>query len=143
MSGKEEKARPCARGWRSPTRNPLPRGILLAFGLVTLANWPLFDPLSTSSASLSAGSSADTARCLRSPACRRTFVVAHRGYTSLWQVVSGGPENSRALVREAVRAGVPFVEVDIRLSKDGVPFVLHDITLERTTSCTGRIDEKG
>jgi glycerophosphoryl diester phosphodiesterase family protein len=143
MWGKEEKARPGARGWRSPTRTLRPRGILLAFGLVTLANWPLFDPLSASSASLSAGSSRDTARCLRSQACRQAFAVAHRGYTSLWQFLSGGPENSRALVRAAVRAGVPLVEVDIRLSKDGVPFVLHDITLERTTSCTGRIDERG
>jgi hypothetical protein len=115
--------------------------MFLALGFVTLATWPLFDPLAPSSASLSAGSSGDTARCLRSQACRRTFVVAHRGYIRLWQVLLGGPENSRAVVREAVRSGVPFVEVDIRLSKDGVPFVLHDVTLERTTSCTGRIDE--
>jgi hypothetical protein len=126
-----------------PRSKPPRLALLLALGLVTLATWPLFDSLSASSSSLPAGSSGETARCLRSQACRRAFVVAHRGYTSLWQVLSGGPENSRALVREAVRAGVPFVEVDIRLSKDGVPFVLHDITLERTTSCTGRIDEKG
>jgi glycerophosphoryl diester phosphodiesterase len=109
---------------------------------MTLATWPLFDSLSASSSSLPAGSSVDTARCLRSPACRRAFVVAHRGFTSLWQFLGSGTENSRALVREAVRAGVPFVEVDIRLSKDGVPFGLHDTTLERTTSCTGKIDDK-
>lgn len=124
----------------SSRSKPLPRGSILALGLVTLATWPLFDPLSPSSASLSA--SADTARCLRSPTCHRAFVVAHRGYTSLWQFLASGTENSRALVRNTVRAGIPFVEVDIRLSKDGVPFVLHDITLERTTSCAGRIDEK-
>jgi glycerophosphoryl diester phosphodiesterase family protein len=145
MPSKQEKtsAVPTGTGGRwSPPSKLLPRGVLLAFGLVTLANWPLFDPLPTSSVSLSGGSSRDTAGCLRSPACRRAFVVAHRGYTSLWQLLSGRPENSRALVREAVDAGIPFVEVDIRLSKDGVPFVLHDITLERTTSCTGRVDEK-
>ena len=126
----------------SPKSKPLLLAYLLALGLVVLLTWPLFDSLWASSASLPAGSSGDTARCLRDPACHRAFVVAHRGYTSLWQFLTGGTENSRALVREAVRAGVPFVEVDIRLSKDGVPFLLHDTTLERTTSCTGKIDEK-
>jgi len=69
------------------------------------------------------------------------FTVAHRGYSHLAQWVAAGPENSRALVHDAVAVGVPLVEVDIRLSKDAVPFVLHDSTLDRTTSCTGRISD--
>ena len=54
------------------------------------------------------------------------FAYAHRG---LW----GGlriPENSAAAFHSARTLGVG-VELDVRLSSDGVPFVFHDATLER------------
>lgn len=38
--------------------------------------------------------------------------------------------------------GVPIIETDIRLTKDGVPVVYHDEAIKRTTTgCSGRIDE--
>ncbi|WP_052507909.1 glycerophosphodiester phosphodiesterase family protein [Sphingomonas hengshuiensis] len=52
------------------------------------------------------------------------------------------PENSLAAVDEAVAAGADVVEVDVQVSADGVPFLLHDRTLERTTNGTGRAAEK-
>jgi Glycerophosphoryl diester phosphodiesterase family len=101
----------------------------------------LTSPLWIPGASLTRCTSAETARCLRDPDCHRRFVVAHRGFARLSQWLTRQPENSRTLVRQAVQADIPLIEVDIRLSADDVPFVLHDSTLDRTTSCTGRIED--
>jgi glycerophosphoryl diester phosphodiesterase len=79
-------------------------------------------------------SSSETARCIRDPRCHRTFVVAHRAKGL------GAPENSRAAVARAVQAGVPLVKIDVRASRDGDLFVLHDGKLDRTTNLTGRIE---
>jgi glycerophosphoryl diester phosphodiesterase len=51
------------------------------------------------------------------------------------------PENSLAGIRAAVRAGADAVEVDVRRSRDGVPMLLHDRRLLRTTGRLGRIDQ--
>lgn len=74
--------------------------------------------------------------CLRRPECRQTFVVAHRtaGF--------GAPEDSRAGVLAAVQAGISFIEADVRLSRDGAFYILHDETLDRTTSMKGPIAAK-
>jgi glycerophosphoryl diester phosphodiesterase len=81
-------------------------------------------------------SPAEIAACIRDPACRRVFVVAHRAEGF------GGPENSRAAVQNAVDAGVPVIEIDLRGSKDGRLFALHDGTLQRyTKDLAGRVDE--
>lgn len=79
-------------------------------------------------------SSPETAACIRDPACHRTFVVAHRAEGFL------APANSRAAVARAVEAGVPVIEIDLRASKDGELFVIHDGTLEGTTTLRGRIE---
>lgn len=64
------------------------------------------------------------------------MVVAHRGGG-----LAGGkrlyPENSRASVAAAIRAGAEIVEIDIQKSRDGVYVVLHDTWLDRTTDCRG------
>lgn len=61
------------------------------------------------------------------------LVVAHRGGAAL------SPENTLAACRRALAEGVDAIEVDVRLSADGVPVVLHDATLERTTNGRGRL----
>jgi glycerophosphoryl diester phosphodiesterase len=61
-------------------------------------------------------------------------IIAHRG---LHQV---HPENSAAAFRAAVSAGIGWIECDVQASIDGVPIILHDETLDRTTNVTGRID---
>ncbi|HEV2083899.1 MAG TPA: glycerophosphodiester phosphodiesterase family protein, partial [Gemmatimonadales bacterium] len=47
------------------------------------------------------------------------------------------PENTLAAFELAVRQGADAFELDVRLTADGVPVVLHDPTLERTTDHTG------
>ncbi|RIQ13254.1 glycerophosphodiester phosphodiesterase [Jiangella rhizosphaerae] len=60
-------------------------------------------------------------------------VVAHRGYSSV------APENTLAAVESALRSGADYVEVDVASSADGVPIILHDNTLDRTTDGTGAL----
>ncbi len=60
------------------------------------------------------------------------FWVAHRGAGKL------APENTLASFREGARHGYRAFECDVKLSADGIPFLLHDATLDRTTSGRGR-----
>src|SRR5438093_7783079 len=58
-------------------------------------------------------------------------IIAHRG-ASGW-----APENTMAAFDLAVRQGADAFELDVRLTGDGVPVVLHDPTLDRTTDRAG------
>lgn len=49
------------------------------------------------------------------------------------------PENTLAALRAAAEAGFPRVWVDLRASADGVPLLLRDPTLDRTTDCQGAV----
>ena len=60
--------------------------------------------------------------------------VAHRGAGKL------APENTLAAMRVGYAHGYRMVEFDVKLSADGVPFLLHDDTLDRTTDGRGRAD---
>lgn len=60
----------------------------------------------------------------------RPLIIAHRGYSSM------APENTLPSFKLAVAAGADFVELDSHHSKDGVPMVMHDYTLDRTTDAT-------
>ena len=60
--------------------------------------------------------------------------IAHRGAGKL------APENTLAAMRAGHALGYRMVEFDVKLSGDGVRFLLHDDTLERTTSGHGRAD---
>ena len=57
--------------------------------------------------------------------------IAHRGAGKL------APENTLAAFRLGAQHGYRMFECDVKLSADGVPFLLHDATLERTTNGTG------
>jgi glycerophosphoryl diester phosphodiesterase len=52
-------------------------------------------------------------------------LVAHRGLAATW------PENTLPALQAAVAAGARWVEVDVQLSADGVPLLLHDADLVR------------
>ena len=54
------------------------------------------------------------------------FWIAHRGAGRL------APENTLAAFRHGAAHGYRMAECDAKLSADGVPFLLHDSTLERT-----------
>ena len=60
-------------------------------------------------------------------------IVAHRGFMRKF------PENTVLAVRSSFDAGADAVEVDIRLSADGVPVVMHDATVDRTTDGRGAV----
>ena len=62
-------------------------------------------------------------------------LIAHRCGGAL------APENTLAGLRIAARLGVKAVEFDAMLSRDGVPVVIHDETLARTTDGHGRVAE--
>lgn len=60
------------------------------------------------------------------------LVVGHRGYPVL------APENTIPSFRFALTSGADLVELDYHLSKDGVPVVIHDGELDRTTDATAK-----
>jgi glycerophosphoryl diester phosphodiesterase len=63
---------------------------------------------------------------------KRPLVIAHRGYSMV------APENTFAAFELAIAAGADLVELDYYHAKDGVPVVIHDGTLDRTTDATNR-----
>ncbi len=60
-------------------------------------------------------------------------VIAHRGASGQ------APENTLPAFELAVTQGADAFELDVRLSRDGAPVVVHDASLERTTSLTGPV----
>jgi glycerophosphoryl diester phosphodiesterase len=64
-------------------------------------------------------------------------IHAHRGGTVVNGTPKFGEEGLRAF-RHAARHGF-VLEVDAKLTEDGVPVALHDATLERTTNCAGEV----
>ena len=64
------------------------------------------------------------------------FWVAHRGAGKL------APENTLAAFRLGYAHGYRMAEFDVKLSADGVAFLLHDDTLDRTTNAQGRADAR-
>jgi glycerophosphoryl diester phosphodiesterase len=63
------------------------------------------------------------------------LVVAHRGASAL------EPENTLVSFESALRAGADVIELDVRLTADGVPVVLHDADVAATTEGTGFVHE--
>jgi glycerophosphoryl diester phosphodiesterase len=65
----------------------------------------------------------------------RPLVIAHRGASG------DAPENTLPAFRRAMGDGADLVELDYLHSADGVPLVIHDETLDRTTDATARWGE--
>lgn len=61
------------------------------------------------------------------------LVIAHRGDSD------AHPENTLASFRAALEAGAQYVELDVQLTKDGEVAVIHDPTLDRTTTGRGPV----
>lgn len=61
--------------------------------------------------------------------------VNHRGYSY------SAPENTLPAFRLSRLNGFRYVETDVRFTMDGVPVLLHDLTVDRTSNGDGRIDQ--
>ncbi|MFQ6084893.1 MAG: glycerophosphodiester phosphodiesterase [Candidatus Bathyarchaeia archaeon] len=60
-------------------------------------------------------------------------IIAHRGASAY------EPENTIRAIKKAIELGADAVEVDVRLSKDGQPVVIHDSIVDRTTNGSGPV----
>lgn len=63
------------------------------------------------------------------------LAIAHRGASSL------APENTIAAFKKAYEVGADGIELDVQLSKDGVPVVIHDEMVNRTTGGEGWVKD--
>lgn len=72
---------------------------------------------------------------LKDTKTERVLVVAHRGD---WR---NAPENSLEALKRAIDIGADIIEIDIQKSKDGVLVLMHDKTLNRTTSGKGKVSD--
>jgi len=67
----------------------------------------------------------------------RILNIAHRGGASL------APENTLAAARRAWELGADLWEFDVRITKDGVPILMHDAALRRTTDVYRKFPTRG
>src|SRR6266487_2565800 len=63
----------------------------------------------------------------------RPLSVAHRGHSIAY------PENTLEAYRKAIELGVEMIECDVNITSDGKQVMMHDPTLDRTTTGTGRV----
>ena len=63
----------------------------------------------------------------------RPLSVAHRGHSIAF------PENTLEAYRKAIELGVDMIECDVNITRDGQLVMMHDTTLDRTTTGTGRV----
>jgi glycerophosphoryl diester phosphodiesterase len=89
-------------------------------------------------AGLSACSSASTASLVCEPSpfeSRPPLVIAHAGGEGL------GPPNAMVTMRRSLAAGADVLDVDLRMTVDGVVVAMHDRDVATTTDGTGNIDQ--
>ena len=58
-------------------------------------------------------------------------LIGHRGVKDL------KPENTLDSIQKAFDLGLECIEIDVKVSKDNIPLLLHDDTLDRTTNGSG------
>ena len=65
----------------------------------------------------------------------QTNSVNHRGYCTI------APENTLSAYELSAKYGFSMVECDVQFTSDGVPVLLHDSTIDRTSNGSGNIEE--
>lgn len=68
----------------------------------------------------------------------KIWMCSHRGITKSG-INDGVPENSLEAIDYAVKAGAEMLEIDVRPTKDGVLVLMHDETINRTTTGSGKV----
>jgi len=76
-----------------------------------------------------------TISILNSPESAHVLVVAHRGGHK------SAPENSVLSIFEAINIGADIAELDVRMTKDNIPVLMHDETVDRTTNGSGLVTD--
>jgi glycerophosphoryl diester phosphodiesterase len=92
--------------------------------------------LASLAVTIATGAETSRAPALRLLEAKRPLVIAHRGYSQL------APENTLPAFGLAKAAGADLVELDYHHTKDGVPVVIHDADLDRTTDAIVRWKQK-
>ncbi len=70
-------------------------------------------------------------------ALNKKFIISgHRGYCAKY------PENTLLSFQAAIELGVDMLELDLHLSADGIPMLMHDNLLDRTSNGSGLLREK-
>ena len=62
-------------------------------------------------------------------------IIGHRG------ACNSTPENTIVSILRAAKLGAKWLELDVRLSRDKVPVIFHDDTLDRTTNSNGLVNK--
>lgn len=75
------------------------------------------------------------AETLEALSARHPVIMGHRGFQARY------PENTLISFQAAVEAGADAIEMDVNLTRDGVPVIIHDGTVDRTTDGQGRVDQ--
>lgn len=75
----------------------------------------------------------ESLKLLKDPTSEQTLIACHRAAHNKY------PENSLKAAEEAIAMGAHIIEVDVRLTKDNVPVMFHDLSLGRTTNGTDSI----
>lgn len=70
------------------------------------------------------------------PSDSNPLVIGHRGAAGV------APENTLEAIKAGSQSGAEFIEIDVQLSKDGVPFIFHDGTPARTTDVEDIFSER-
>ena len=63
----------------------------------------------------------------------RPLVISHRA------CAGHAPENTLAGIRAALELGADGIEIDVQTSADGVPVLMHDLSVDRTTTGSGEV----
>src|SRR3954471_3509525 len=79
------------------------------------------------------GSCAGPCRCAARPLGHAVIITGHRG------ALGSEPENTLRSFRRAVADGCDEIELDLRVSADGELVIMHDATVDRTTSGSGEV----
>ncbi|MFP4698544.1 MAG: glycerophosphodiester phosphodiesterase family protein [Eubacteriales bacterium] len=65
----------------------------------------------------------------------KPYIIAHRGASGI------APENTIVSFQKAIDQGAEGIELDVHLTKDEIPVVIHDETIDRTTDGSGYIKD--
>ena len=65
----------------------------------------------------------------------KIFNIAHRGYSGKFD------ENTMIAFKKAIEYKADGIEIDVQLSKDNIPVIIHDETLDRTTNGSGYVKD--